>query len=76
MGAAVDALVVAVGSGGTLSVLATSLRAWLCQPRRSDVWIRVQDASGTVLNIAADRVDAQQADGLLRQALDFGSAEG
>ena len=42
LGSLADVLVVAVGSGGTLSVLVTSLKAWLAQPRRSDVRIRVQ----------------------------------
>ena len=42
LGALGDALVVAVGAGGVLPVLATSLYAWLSQPRRSDVRIRIQ----------------------------------
>ena len=73
LGAVADALVVAVGSGGTLSVLATSLHAWLSQPRRSDLRIRVQ-GNGRVAEIAADRVDPAQAEILLRQALEFGKA--
>ena len=75
LGALGEALVVAVGSGGTLSVLATSLHAWLSQPRRSDVRIRVQGDNGRIAEIAADRIDAAQAEALLRQALDFGSPE-
>lgn len=62
----------AVSSGGALSVLAASLYAWLSQPHRSDVRIRVQDENGRAVEIDADRVDAQQAEVLLRQALDFG----
>jgi Effector Associated Constant Component 1 len=72
LGALAEVLVVAVGSGGTLSVLAASLRAWLSQPHRSDVRIRVQADGGRVLDIAGDRVDAEA---LLRQALAFGMAE-
>jgi hypothetical protein len=74
LGSLSDALVVAVGSGGTLSVLAASLHAWLSRPRRSDVRIRVQGSDGRVAEIAADRVDPQQAETLLRQVLEFGSA--
>jgi len=73
LGALSDALVVAVGSGGVLSVLATSLHAWLSQPRRSDVRIRVQGSGGRVAEIDANRVDATQIEGILRQVLDFGS---
>ena len=75
LGSLADVLVAAVSSGGALSVLAASLYAWLSQPRRSDVRIRVQGAGGRVVEIDADRVDAQQAEVLLRQALDFGPPE-
>jgi hypothetical protein len=75
LGALAEVLIAAVSSGGTVSVLATSLRAWLSQPRRSDVRIRVQGDSGRVVEITADRVDAQQAEVLLRQALDSGRPE-
>ena len=37
---------IAVGSGGALTALATSLRGWLTQPRRSDVRIRVTGEAG------------------------------
>jgi Effector Associated Constant Component 1 len=76
LGALGDALVVAAGSGGALSVLATSLHAWLAQPRRSDVLIRVQGGNGRVVEIAADRVDAAQTAVLLHEALDYGPPEG
>jgi outer membrane biogenesis lipoprotein LolB len=69
LGALTEVLVVAVGSGGTLSVLATSLKTWLAQPRRSDVRIRVRREGGETVEIDADRIDAEQADALLRQAL-------
>jgi hypothetical protein len=74
LGAVAEALVVAVGSGGALSVLAASLSAWLSQPRRSDVRVRLSGVNGRVVEFAADRIDAEQVEALLRQALDFGSA--
>jgi hypothetical protein len=69
LGALADVLVVAVGSGGALSVLATSLKAWLAQPRRSDVRIRVQHDGGETVEIDASRVDGERVDALIRQAL-------
>ena len=75
LGAVAEVLVAAVSSGGALSVLATSLHAWLSQPRRSDVRIRVEDENGHVVEIDAQRVDAKQAEDMLCQALDFGRSE-
>jgi hypothetical protein len=69
LGALADVLVVAVGSGGALTVLATSLKAWLAQPRRSDVRIRVQRDDGQTVEIDASRVDGERVDALVRQAL-------
>jgi hypothetical protein len=69
LGALADVLVVAVGSGGTLSVLATSLKAWLARPHGQHVRIRVRRDDGETVEIDADRIDAEQADSLLRQAL-------
>jgi membrane-associated two-gene conflict system component 1 (EACC1) len=69
LGTLADVLVVAVGSGGTLSVLATSLKAWLAQPHGQHVRIRVQRDGGETVEIDADRIDAEQADALLHQAL-------
>jgi hypothetical protein len=50
-------------------VLATSLKAWLAQPRRSDVRIRVQRDDGQTVEIDASRVDGERVDALVRQAL-------
>ena len=69
LGALADVLVVAVGSGGTLSVLAASLKAWLAQPRRSDVRIRVQQEDGRTVEIDADRIEGERVDALIQQAL-------
>jgi len=60
-----DALIVAVGSGGTLSVLAMALKAWLSQPRRSDVRIRIE-GGGRVIEIDANHIDGNRVDTLLR----------
>jgi hypothetical protein len=48
-----QALVVAVGSGGALTALAASLRAWFAQPRRPKVTIRIRGADGRVVEIDA-----------------------
>lgn len=69
LGALGDALVVAVGSGGALSVLAASLKAWLSQPRRSDFRIRVQGPDGHAVEISADRAGAEDVHALLHEAL-------
>src|ERR1700744_3844740 len=56
LGAVSDALVVAVGSGWSLTVLAASLKAWISVPRHSDVRIRIHGANGRVVEIDADRI--------------------
>jgi hypothetical protein len=67
LGTLADVLVVAAGSGGVLSVLATSLRTWLSQPRRSDIRILVQVNSGRSVELVASRVDPEEVERLLRQ---------
>lgn len=67
MGAAVDALGIALGGGGALSVLAASLRVWFAQPRRSDVIVRIKTASGATVEIDAKRV--ANAEALIAAAL-------
>lgn len=68
LGAIADALVVAVGSGGMLSVLASSLKAWLTRPRGSDVRVRIQVDAGRMIEINASRIDGDRVDELIRQA--------
>jgi hypothetical protein len=51
-----DALLVALGSGGTLSVLAGSLKAWFNQPRNADVRIEIHDGADRYVIIDAQRV--------------------
>jgi hypothetical protein len=66
LGALSDLLMVAVGSGGTLSVLAASLKAFLAQPRRSDVRIVVTSPGGGQVELDAKRVDVGDVEQLLR----------
>ena len=72
LGALGEALVVAVSSGGAVSVLAASLKAWISLPRRSDVRIRVQVSDGRTVEIGADRVSGERVEDLVRQALASG----
>jgi hypothetical protein len=56
LGVPADALVAAVGSGGALSVLAASLKAFLALPRRSDLRIVLSAPDGRKVEIDAKRV--------------------
>lgn len=56
MGAALDVLTVALGSGGAGAVLASSLNAWLRQ-RRADVIITVSAPDGRTVKLDARRVE-------------------
>jgi hypothetical protein len=78
LGALSDALVVAVGSGGAISVLAASLKTWLSLPRKSDVHIHIHRRDGASVEIDAKQIAAGSIDveSMIRQALDFGTAEG
>ncbi|MFD2417236.1 effector-associated constant component EACC1 [Amycolatopsis pigmentata] len=58
MGGVLDALVVAVGSGGMGAVLAGSLSTWISQ-RRSDVKLTVTIEDGRKIELDAKRVDPQ-----------------
>lgn len=70
LGGVTDVLVAALGTGGAVSVFASSLRAFLSQPRRSDVRIVVQDPDGRRVEVVAQRVE--DVEGLLRRALEPG----
>ncbi|MFJ1455249.1 hypothetical protein [Nocardia sp. N2S4-5] len=70
MGSLIDAVTVAVGGGGTVSVLAMSLKTWLAHPRRSDVTIEIRHPDGRSVTVEAKRVD--DAEALLRTVLDAG----
>lgn len=55
MGGVTDTLTVALGAGGTVTVLANSVSVWLRQ-RRSDVKIEVSSSNGKKVTVTAERV--------------------
>jgi len=67
LGGVYDLLAVALGSGGTVAVLARSLATWL-RTRRPDITVTVTSPSGTV-TIDAHRVKDDDVIPLLRGAL-------
>ncbi|MFG2401342.1 effector-associated constant component EACC1 [Streptomyces lydicus] len=54
LGAAADIAIVAVGSGGAMTVLAQSLKAWLSRPRRSRLRISLESEQGIRMEVEAD----------------------
>ncbi|MFF4018220.1 hypothetical protein [Streptomyces sp. NPDC001843] len=72
LGTALDTVTVLLGAGGPLTVLASCLRAWITQPRRSDVRLKVELDGGRVVEIDAKRVDTEDVERLLRQAREEG----
>jgi hypothetical protein len=66
MGSLEDALAVALGAGGALTVLANSISVWLTQ-RRADVKIEVRSEDGRVVTVTVDR--APDAAKILTQVL-------
>ncbi|MFD4668405.1 hypothetical protein ACFWNN_01650 [Lentzea sp. NPDC058450] len=72
LGALTDALIVSVGAGGALTVLAASLRGFFQQPRRSKVKVSVRrEADGAVTaEIDADRVRGTDVEAMLARILD------
>ncbi|MET8446666.1 hypothetical protein [Streptomyces sp. NPDC005209] len=73
LGTALDTVTVLLGAGGPLTVLASCLRAWIAQPRRSDVRLTVRREDGSGVEIDAKRVDGEDLEQLLRRALEEGS---
>jgi hypothetical protein len=69
MGGLLDALVVAVGSGGMLAVLAGALSTWISQ-RHSDVKVTVTSEDGRKVEFDGHRVDPQIVLRELRRLLD------
>lgn len=70
MGSVLDVLTVAVGCGGTLTVLANSLTVWLRQPHRSTVRLSVVRPDGTKVEISGENVrTAAEIETLLRDCL-------
>jgi hypothetical protein len=82
LGALAETLIVAVGSGGAVGVvgaaLAGALKAWLSQPGRSDVTLKIRRPDGTSVELAAKRVRAGEIDieATIRQALGTGPQGG
>jgi Effector Associated Constant Component 1 len=70
MGSLASVLTVAVGGGGTLTVLANSLTVWLRQPRRSTVHLSVVKPDGTKVEISGvDVRSPDEIEPLLRECL-------
>ncbi|WP_157857969.1 effector-associated constant component EACC1 [Streptomyces durhamensis] len=72
MGAALDVLAVALGSGGAGAVLARSLSTWLVQ-RRADVTVHLSRSDGREVTVEVRRTsDPQAVIGAVGQLLDGG----
>lgn len=56
LGLVADVLVAAVGAGGALSVLVSSLKTFLSQPRGAKVCLKLTRPDGTTVELTADRV--------------------
>jgi Effector Associated Constant Component 1 len=56
LGGGLDALTVAVSSGGAITILVASLERWLARPRGSDVRISVRAENGNTLEVDAKNV--------------------
>lgn len=67
LGIVTDLLSVALGSGGAITVLAASLKAFFAQPRRSDLKVTIRTADGGTVEIDAKRV--ADVESLLAKAL-------
>jgi hypothetical protein len=68
LGALAEVLVAAVGGGGAVSVLASSLMVFLSQPRHADVRIVVSGPDGRWVEVDAKRVG--DAEALVRSVVD------
>ncbi|WP_372669523.1 effector-associated constant component EACC1 [Amycolatopsis kentuckyensis] len=70
MGAVADVLMVALGSGGAVGVVASSLKVFFAQPRRSDVEITIETPDGRKVRVNAKR--AADPEGIVREVLGRG----
>ncbi|MGW0942806.1 effector-associated constant component EACC1 [Streptomyces sp. NPDC002623] len=75
LGRAGELLAVAIGSGGVISVLATSLSAWIQQPKKSDITLKVTGPGGATVEIDAKRATPQEVNELLHKALEATQGE-
>ncbi|GGO68851.1 effector-associated constant component EACC1 [Nonomuraea cavernae] len=67
MGGMAEFILVAAGSGGFLSVLATSVQTWLAQPRRSNIKIRARRDDGVEIEVDAQNMTDERVQELLRK---------
>jgi hypothetical protein len=67
-----EVIMVAVGTGGSLTVLASAVSTWAAHPRGPKIKLSVRaDRSGArEVEIEAERVSAEEVEALLRSALD------
>ena len=75
LGAPSDTLIATVGSGGVLTVLAASLKAFFDQPRGAKVQMAVTRPDGTKFERDADRVKRKSVPELAAQLLNAASAD-
>lgn len=73
MGALADVLMVALGSGGAVGVVASSLKVFFAQPRRSDVQITIETSDGRKVSVNAQR--AANPEEIVREVLGHGDGE-
>jgi hypothetical protein len=75
LGAFSDALVAAVGAGGALSVLASSLKVFFAQPRGERLHLTVTRADGSKAELDADRVRHKSVPQLVQLLLETDPAD-
>lgn len=75
LGTGIELLAVAIGSGGVISVLATSLSTWIQQPKKSDITLKVTGPTGNTVEIDAKRATPQEVNELLIKALQASQEE-
>lgn len=74
LGTPQDALEVALGSGGAISVLALSLKGWLSQPRRADVKLKIQNGDKCV-ELDARHVKDRDVQALVEKTFDVAASD-
>lgn len=69
MGSLADVLIVAVGSGGAITVLASLLKAWVLQPRHARVRLRLENSSNgnKAMEVDADRMRTEDLNVLFKE---------